>query len=416
VSILHLVSHTLERPGLNLDALDAMRAIGAFGVVVWHARWLLWAPAGLSGPTTNFADRVLTEIWKGMTPGQDLVLLFFVMSGFGIHFRQARGLARGGRATFEVRAYAARRLRRLYPPLLLALTFTALIDAIGGHVNPGYYSGQAAPASVSAYLVQSSDHSLATLIGNIALQASLSVHTFGTNPALWMLSYQFWFYALYPVLLGLTVRFGPLRALVAVAAVSAISVGVLLLDGLEGWAWVPRVLAFWVVWAAGAFIADAYVGNARPRGLGPASVGAALILALLFINSLRPLVPIDDLVEGMLTAVALAVILAWAMLDCPRRASSAVARVTDSLAPLGRMSFSVYLVHGPILFLLAAWWLTDHATLPTGPELAAFGVALGLASALVCWFAIERHFNADRRRLTLVPAVAAQVQLTSLSK
>ena len=47
---------------------------------------------------------------------------------------------------------------------------------------------------------------LTTLFGGLLFQSSLASPSFGTNGPLWSLSFEFWFYALYPVLLVVSGR------------------------------------------------------------------------------------------------------------------------------------------------------------------------------------------------------------------
>src|SRR5207302_10791525 len=49
-----------------------------------------------------------------------------------------------------------------------------------------------------------------------------AVPAFGTNGPLWSLAFEFWFYALYPLLLLLSVRFGTRRTMGIVLAVSVV--------------------------------------------------------------------------------------------------------------------------------------------------------------------------------------------------
>jgi peptidoglycan/LPS O-acetylase OafA/YrhL len=399
-------NHT--RSPIDLAVLDALRGLAALYVVLHHAEWLLWAPV-LSGRDTNIGHRILLAFSSSLLLGHQAVLVFFLISGFCIHYRQARRLAVEARPRtarwwlpLNVRSYAERRLRRLCPPLLAALVLTAVLDQVGAHINPEFYAGRSPIDSINISLIGVGDHSWLTFLGNLGLQSSLAVPTFGTNSPLWSLSYEFWYYALYPVALIATVRFGARGLLGLTGAISAAALGWVLVDSSGSWEWIGRVLTYWVVWTGGALIAEAYTGRIHLRNarlLGPfAASMAVLSVVVLTVNSLHPRVRMEQHVEDLLWSLAFAVLLAWAMLACPKVLTPLVQRVAARLGALGNMSYTLYVVHMPWLALVSSWWLSTHADLPDGILLAAVGVAGALGLAAACWFLVERHCVSPRRQ------------------
>jgi peptidoglycan/LPS O-acetylase OafA/YrhL len=335
----------------------------------------------------------------GLTYGHQAVLLFFLISGFCIHFRQARATAReeneGGipRSSLDIRSYAFRRFRRLYPPLVLALALTAGLDYLGTLINPEYYAGHSPYPFINAAVAGS--HAVGALVGNLLFQGGLVSPIYGTDGPLWSLSYEFWFYVLYPVLLLVSVRLGARMMMAAAGASSLICLVLLHL----GWVpdWLVVVPAYWVVWAGGAMIAEAYVGRTSLRGLrwlGPAA--AAGLVGLAALTAVRRLGALDGEIFSppldVLWGFGLGVLLAYAMLAPTRLIRRLAAVATRFLSPLSAISYSLYLVHFPWLALVSAWWLSSHERLPVGAELAVAGVASSLAVAGVCWFLVERHF------------------------
>src|SRR5687768_9008588 len=112
---------------IGLPVLDALRGVLALYVVLFHAWGLLWlgglSPESSSLPTSGIAH-VLALLATNLRFGHQAVLVFFLISGFCIHHRQAGARAAGGGAQaahLPLRSFAARRLRRLYPPLFAAL-------------------------------------------------------------------------------------------------------------------------------------------------------------------------------------------------------------------------------------------------------------------------------------------------------
>ena len=395
----------------DLAVLDALRGLAALYVMLGHAFHFLIAQTVSTDPSS--ASGLVLQLGTGMFRwGHEAVLLFFLISGFCIHYRQARGLRTGMVRSstlwswFDVRAYGLRRFRRLFPPLALALAATAVFDAIGHRVNPDYYAG--AYVTVTEHL-QAPSYSITTFLGNLFFQASFAVPPFGMNGPLWSLAFEFWFYALYPLALVITWRWhvGWLLAIAAGASLTALVLMPSTLlgpgaelgayqSGLVPW-WVAVVFLYWSVWIWGAAIAEAYVGRFRlPRILG--LLGIAIVAAgLLWLKLGWPsdrATPwrIHDLVIAGLFALALA----YVMVVSPNWLRWPVERVAKRLALLGDMSYSLYVVHLPWLVLLSAAWLSIHATLPSGAELFIAGTVSALLLAFASWYFVERHFMTPR--------------------
>ncbi len=393
------------RTTLDVSVLDAIRGLAALYVVLFHARWLLTWPA-LSGTDSGLKHGIVAAVSTSLSFGHLPVLVFFLISGFCIHFRQAQKLASARTGSwwhpFDIGSFGWRRIRRLYPPLLAALAITALLDYVGMHLNASYYAGQSQYDSFNVYLSQNG-HDWWTLLGSATFQAGLlGFNVFGTDLPLWSLSYEFWFYALYPLVLIAATRFGPRGVLVVSMPVSALALIAVLDDPTWVGAWLPRLLTYWVVWAAGALLAEAYVGRIRLRGLGMLVPWALLVIVADALNFAHPVIAMEEPVRDLIWSAGLVVLLAWALLECPAAVAPRVHRFAASATPLGNISYSLYVVHMPVLFLLSAWWLSAHSALPAGVELATAGVVGALAMAVVCWYLVERHCVSRR---TTRPAV-----------
>jgi peptidoglycan/LPS O-acetylase OafA/YrhL len=255
-------------------------------------------------------------------------------------------------------------------------------------MNPAFYRGLTAYPLINANLGASS-HSLTTLVGNLLLQPSFAVPAFGTNGPLWSLAFEFWFYALYPLLLLLTVRFGTRRTMGIVLAISV--VGFLSHDACP-WIpiWILQVCTYWIVWAVGAWIAEAYVARVDLPGFRWMAVAALAGLPALAI--IAPRDGQSTTASDLCWSAAVAILLAYLILSPPSRFRSRIEGAAYRLAPLGDASYSLYVVHFPWLALLSAWWLSAHARLPLGIELVVPGAISALLLALCCWYLVERHF------------------------
>jgi peptidoglycan/LPS O-acetylase OafA/YrhL len=234
---------------MSLLVLDALRGLAALYVMVSHARWFLWAThkeyleSGQHGVGTVFAT-----LSASLDYSHHAVLLFFLLSGFCIHYRQAKLLSTANeslknRKLLDIRSFAWRRIKRLYPALLVALVLTTILDYVGLQINPGFYAGQTAYQGLNT--LARPDFSIPTVIGNLFMQGGLIVPPLGNNAPLWSLAWEFWFYALYPAVLVLSTR---LRTLGMLAVVGVVSVATFVVgeSGVPLPQWIVTVLTYWV--------------------------------------------------------------------------------------------------------------------------------------------------------------------------
>lgn len=386
---------------LGLVVLDLLRGLTALYVVVHHARWLLWMG------TEEFAQTDPSVFGRALAAASSLfrfgalpVMLFFLISGFCIHYRQATALVTADRGQspalltlLEPRGYAWRRLRRIYPPLLAALGLTALLDAIGASLNPAYYFGNTRYATIDYYLFSGVDHvGPATLLGNLLIQGNLAVPTYGTNVALWSLSLEAWYYLAYPLLLWLRLRIGPGPLVAAVGAISLIGT-----IGLEQApetpiAWLFRIAVYWIVWVGGLLLAEWYVAVRRSRlVLALLTITSALVFLALAINHQVEYILLPLGIHAYAWSLGLFTFLALLLFGLPARARHALESLAGRLRFSGDLSYSLYLVHTPWLALLSAWWLTTRPQLPAGAELALGGILGAVIVATLFWYLVERH-------------------------
>lgn len=354
--------------------IDGLRAIAVAAVVAYHA---------------------VPEAVPGGFVGVDV---FFVISGYLITALLARELATSGRIDFA--AFYARRARRLLPALLVMLVCVMLVLAgpMGRHES---LVDESATSSLYSLAFLANFHFQATSGGyfDVASDTRPMLH-------LWSLAVEEQFYLVYPVLLLALYRFSPgatARRLGLVAAAS------LLLA--EYWVHILPELAFYHMparfWelAAGGLVALSPVAAAVParaRGLLATGLAAVVLSSLLTPlwgpfpgKSALPAVLGSGLV---LLAVHRGAVSGW---------GAAFLRARPIIG-LGKVSYSLYLWHWPLLVLLEAAWPEPAGS---GERLAACGVALALAWA--SWRFIERPFR--KAGLRPVPAIGLGLAASALA-
>jgi peptidoglycan/LPS O-acetylase OafA/YrhL len=361
--------------------IDGLRAVAALLVVLFHAQM------------------------PGFANGYVGVDVFFVLSGYLITSLLLR--ERLGEGRIHLRAFYARRARRLLPAALTVLLVTAVAYAVTASAfdvlqNRLGFVFAALYVSNWYFLSQSSDY--------FAQDASPS-------PVLhyWSLSVEEQFYLVWPVLLiGLLAipavrrRLGPwvLGGITLIATVASGLVAgqhrMLAYFGTFGRAYqllLGATLAAGVLWWSRRAEEDpAWNLGLRARGAGRFLVPAGLVALLVAGSDLGPDSPWTTGLVGCLATVA---VLAGIELVPTGRIQSALSARVPQL--LGRWSYSIYLWHWPVIVIALTmgvlpghWWLRVPLV-----------VGLTVLLARLTWFLVEGR--ALRIKLRTLPRQRAVV-------
>lgn len=324
----------LKNPGL-VSVVDLLRWLAAVEVVIGHARFALLKGYGLLTPAE-------TPLWvKGwyFVTGYfvEAVLVFFVLSGFLVG---GMACARLSRRQFDPASYAVDRFSRLYTAFLPALLLTVLVTAIGTHWfgATGLYDGTNPTfAQKDTAIVFAANTGWTVFAGNAAMLQFYLVEPYGSNPPLWTLSSEFWFY----VVFGLAATAGMVRGLKRYAACGAALVAAVAL-GPMFWLY----LGMWLIGVVAAVL--------RPPRLPLAAVALVLLAAILLFRRYADaqLAPTDAVRFGIQYGICLATgMLLLGLRGRELRWAHPLARVNKTIADF---SYSLYLIHFPLLILLIA--------------------------------------------------------------
>jgi peptidoglycan/LPS O-acetylase OafA/YrhL len=190
---------------------------------------------------------------------------------------------------------------------------------------------------------------LTQIFSHVLLVHNLNSRTFfGINGSFWSLAVEFQLYILYPFLIALIRRFGWGRTLLGIGA---IEVGLRLAHGLlftatgtgfPLWLWAGLPLNHWFSWSIGAFVAERHFRDS------PLVITRTLIYLLTFCafvsNFFKPLFYMSGLFFALLTAAILARLLSSTKDNLPISAP-----IRHHLQQVGIWSFSLYLLHQPLL-------------------------------------------------------------------
>lgn len=376
----------LEQPGL-ISAIDLARWLAAAVVVIGHARFPLLKGYGLLAPH----ERPLwVQGWYFVTGYfVEAVLVFFVLSGFLVGGMVCARLARG---SFDPAGYAIDRFSRLYTAFLPALLLTVVLTWVGSQwfAATGLYDASnptfAEKGTPIDFLANSG---LGTFLGNLAMLQYYFVEPYGSNPPLWTLSSEFWFYVVFGLSATASLRRGPVRLVLAALALAAtIALG-------------PMFVFYLAMWLLGVGVAVL-----RPPRFPLALPAFALLAALLVVRRYADgaLSPSDTLRLALQAAICLAtalMLLGWRAR--PPRWAVPMARFNRLMADF---SYSLYLTHFPVLILLVAalGTLTGNPGFaagfdPTDPvALATYAAEVALAFVFAWFFAQASERQTGRVR------------------
>jgi peptidoglycan/LPS O-acetylase OafA/YrhL len=386
-----------KKPSARLPAIDALRGVAVLCVLVSHL------PFSLNTTRVNALSDAAFPEWVGRITdhGRFGVHLFLVLSGFCIHMAWAR--RKDIDATVDFGAFWRRRLHRLYPPYFVALLF-AVVGLYAFHAVLG---GKTTGSIALRFGYADTGQLALDLILLVFLLQNLngSSRRIGNEP-FWTLALEEQLYALYFPLLWMRRRWGWTSALIVVGATTLIWRLVASYIAPAEWTELFRVgPARWFEWALGALAVEAYLGRVKlPRWCQSGIVGVVLLAvaaltwtAPTFGISIQHVMPVTDSLFGiaLFTLVNFACAVRWA----DPKTASVVARF---FAWVGTFSYSLYLVHVPVMFA------TKHLALRLG-----FGVAgtlvmrvvLPIAAAWTFYMLVERRFlNASRQKASSGPS------------
>ena len=344
-----------------LTHFDFMRGIAACAVAVGHVRGLFFTDF----EKVQGGGALLKALYLVTGFGHQAVVIFFVLSGF---FVGSSVLSSRDRWSWS--QYLLRRFTRLYVVLAPALVLTALLDRSGMAMfgASGIYAGKLDAPYLTVQNVAVTG-GVGTFLGNAVFLEHILVDPFGTNGPLWSLSYEFWAYLLFPLLVQAAQR----KVAVAPRTAFLVAAGVILYFGGE------RLRFYFPVWLLGALVAGIWKRwrvDARVPALALRAAALLTFTALVFLARLRFFghQDRDDVGLALATAALLLVLLVTSRPTGTGALATTYARVANHLASF---SYTLYLIHFPPLVLV-------HAAIMNGTRWAPDATHLAIGGALSC--------------------------------
>jgi len=359
----------------RVTQLDGLRGLAALVVVACHALSTL---PGIGAAVSNDRNAGLgtAETWAVFSPlhllwnGTPAVHVFFVLSGFVLVLPFTRARAAAGWAP-----YYAKRLLRLYLPawasLAVAVSLIALIPRSASPLQSPW---------ADIYVTDPG-------AGQVAKDALLLLNASTINTPLWTLKWEVLFSLLLPVYVLVALRWRRFWYLKIAAALLLAVVG-----GMQHQEW----LTYLPIFAIGAVIGVereriGALARTWPRALWVLVAAAGVVLANAeWLGRERPVLG----VEALVTVGATLIVLLFLYCNPAKNlGDTAVAQW------LGRVSFSLYLVHLPII--LAGVTLLRSVSLP-------LALAVSVAASFVAAELFYRYVEQPAQRLSVAAGRAVE--------
>jgi peptidoglycan/LPS O-acetylase OafA/YrhL len=387
----------------HIPFLDYLRGLAILAVFLFHSvspdptaghlelPWHGWF-RDFNAPVSFLIVLPATLGWIGVS-------IFFVVSGFCIHLSHEKSRDK------DFGIFFIRRFFRIYPPYLTALLIFAFLfpwsrlnlsTALLHTHSQLFYS----LVSLGAHL---------TLFHNFSRDVAWSI-----NGSFWSIAVEVQLYVIYPLLLVLVKRTGWITTL---WITGIIEVGMRSFSAFSNIdvAWIVlNPLFFWFSWSIGAALADAYLKKQPLPFTGvPLFLFPVLTVIFYFIKPLS--------LFCFTTAALSTVYVMSHWMRNPEKAPLATGPsgfIVNHLRFVGLVSYSLYLIHEPMLGLLGH---SLNAFFPTFPYLGVY------ALCLVAWFIIvgvaylfyrfielpsialgKRVIELRRKRIATTPLVATE--------
>lgn len=365
---------TQRKPSLRLGYVDGLRALAALEVV---------------------AEHTLGEIWPGVVPpsvagalvqpfgfGHAAVSVFITLSGFSLMLPVARN---GNRLPWGVWGFYWRRAHRILPPYYLAMSLALLLTWLFIGQMTGSHWDVSLPVTGQGIL----EHLFLLQDFSAANHATI-------NYVFWSIALECQIYLLFPALVLFWRRYHPLFTALIVVALSLTLMNALVptwighLPGYGIYSFAPQYIG---LFAMGMFAASVYTtptsrwNHLRDWYFWDVLGLGCFTLEVLMVSS-QPVFILD-------TATGLGTV--GLLLAASRPGRFNPIRVALEWRPLvwiGGFSYSLYLIHAPLLQLLWQYALRPLGLgdLPTYLALLLLGLPLIVAASWVFWYFCERPF------------------------
>jgi len=260
-------------------------------------------------------------------PGYEAVMVFFVLSGFFISNSIFKSISQNRWSWY---IYIVNRVTRLWIVLIPALFLTLF----WAELRINFFHDIVRFYGVLDWKV---------FLGNLLFLQGISVPSFGLNNPLWSLSYEFWYYILFPCIVS--IFYAPKKSIKMVYLTIVILLSLFL--GIT-------VMKYFLIWLLGAIIPlikPISIKNTLLRG------GAFIASSLFFLVAINLMYLIYNTNDGGIYFIDLTVGVSFSILVCVilslYNTAEPSRQIYSYVEYLAGFSYTLYLTHYPLLLFIA---------------------------------------------------------------
>jgi peptidoglycan/LPS O-acetylase OafA/YrhL len=370
--------------GSRLTSIDLLRGCAALGVVITHSFPFEATKLGQQAPWFGYLGLVTSRFTLG-------VPLFFVISGFCIHLRWAKQYAKTGEQKLAFVPFWKRRLHRLYPPYFVMLCISMAM------VLAAYLLGRASyyPEPKLRWI------GLDFVAHVFMLHGFYHLFDWGAgNSPMWTLAREEYFYLMYFGLLWCRRRWNLTVTVFGVLVLGLIFPPIMLSYVLQRGSYFTNTvnasaIALWIQWVLGMVCVEAYFGLIKlPRWCRSPWLIPVWFLASEFSFSRWREISVVFAGLTFFTLVNFCI-------TAEKNHSFTNRRPFLWLAKVGGFSYSLYLVHYPVIMILRE--LFGFLAIPSNVWVALLGTVLKI---VICFYVARLFFVLVERRFLNTPPAA----------
>lgn len=307
----------------SLKSLDGIRGLAALYVMIHHARLTLTQSfhngLGLHPEKYSWYDKIMVYFFSLFKYGHEAVIVFFVLSGFVIHLKQAD--SKYEFRNFKVTDYLKKRIVRIYPTLIISFIVCILIELLINAVT-----GESLVFLLSKY-------NLTGFLYNLFLIPDGPI--WGHNYPMWSLKHEWFFYLMYPILLW------PLGTRPSLTLAIILTIYLSYCFGFKI-PFIGTAAYTLLIWSLGGLLAYFY-RHGRMKYVPYLSL-LSLFYPLINRENITTY-PLLDLVFGLIVVGVLALIIS--------ERATYISSFLVKFSWLGAFSYSLYLLHTPLIYGMA---------------------------------------------------------------
>ncbi len=360
------------------NLIDTIRGVAALMVFLGHLRNVFFKDY------SEINSNIIFDLFYFITSlGHIAVLFFFVISGFVI-----TNLIFNKSKNFSLADYLFDRIMRLWVVLIPSIIFsiclymylkTYAVGIINGDLRYIINSGPSEnDAKITIYLI----------LGNIFFLQEILVQTFSINAPLWSLSYEFWYYLLFPVILIFLNKIENYNK--PSFRFICLIVFILLLIFLP-----LKIILYFLIWLCGSFIfffRNINIINIKTHF----TISVTLLLISIFALKINFLNLNTFILELFIIIFFSYFILVFLKLKSKILTNIFFKKLSD-------LSYSLYLFHFPLVLLLSSYIGNNKFDLNFLNFLLFIIVTILIISIVyLFWFLFERNTNSIKRILKKV--------------